>query len=152
MTEFFVEQETGTEALGRTLAGACAEGCMIHLHGDLGAGKTTFVRGFLRGLGHQGAVKSPTYTLIEPYELASRRIYHVDLYRLSDPEELEFIGMRDLLEGEAVCLVEWPERGRGVLPPADVEVHIDYHGEGRRVWVASGTPRGSEVLVRAGWR
>lgn len=149
--ERFVQQEADTEALGRKLADASPDGCMVYLYGDLGAGKTTFVRGFLRGLGYAGAVKSPTYTLVEPYDLAGRRIYHIDLYRLADPEELEFIGVRDLLESEAVCLVEWPERGKGVLPPADIEVHIAYKDQGRLIRIESGSSRGSAVLARTGW-
>lgn len=152
MMEHFVQQEADTEALGRKLASVSPRDCMVYLYGDLGAGKTTFVRGFLRALGHAGAVKSPTYTLVEPYELAGRRIYHIDLYRLADPEELEFIGVRDLLEGETVCLVEWPERGKGILPPADIEVHITYKDQGRLIRIESGSSRGDAALARAGWR
>ncbi|RFA30461.1 tRNA (adenosine(37)-N6)-threonylcarbamoyltransferase complex ATPase subunit type 1 TsaE [Alkalilimnicola ehrlichii] len=121
-----------TEKLGARLAQQLPRPSLVFLHGDLGAGKTTLVRGLLRGLGHKGAVRSPTYTLIEPYELSGRRIYHLDLYRLGDPEELEYIGIRDLLAGDYLCLVEWPQRGEGCLPTPDLDLCLEYVGEARR--------------------
>jgi tRNA threonylcarbamoyladenosine biosynthesis protein TsaE len=141
-----IADETAMEALGGRLAAACAGGCLIHLRGDLGAGKTTFTRGFLRRLGHEGPVKSPTYTLVEPYEPGGRRVFHLDLYRLGDPGELEYIGLRDLLDDDSLCLVEWPEQGEGMLPPADVEVIIDYAPQGREVRLVAHTRRGAAVL------
>jgi len=136
------------EALGGRLARACIGGCTIHLRGELGAGKTTLVRGLLRGLGHRGTVKSPTYTLVEPYELAGRRIYHLDLYRLGHPEELEFLGVRDYLDTDAVCLIEWPERGGGLLPPADIDLDISYQGTARRVHLSPISAQGRAILAR----
>ncbi len=105
--------------------------------GDLGTGKTTLVRGILRGPGHTGPVRSPTYTLLEPYELGAMCLYHLDLYRLSDPEELEYLGLRDLLDGRSLLLVEWPERGRGALPAPDLVVHIEHAGEARSLDLAA---------------
>lgn len=150
--QFTAADEAALERLGGRLAGACADGgCRIYLRGELGAGKTTLVRGFLRGLGYQGRVKSPTYTLVEPYEVGSGTIYHLDLYRLADAEELEWIGGRDLFADEsAVCLVEWPERGHGALPRADLELAITYLDPGRRVDIRASTSRGRDVLARLG--
>ncbi|MYE12488.1 MAG: tRNA (adenosine(37)-N6)-threonylcarbamoyltransferase complex ATPase subunit type 1 TsaE [Gammaproteobacteria bacterium] len=104
---------------------------LVFLRGELGAGKTTLVRGILRGLGHQGAVKSPTYTLLEPYEFGDRSIYHFDFYRIEDPEELSFIGIDELLSDAALKLVEWPERAGGRLPVPDLELVLTIAGEGR---------------------
>jgi len=118
----------------------------VYLRGDLGAGKTTLVRGLLRGLGYQGAVRSPTYTLIEPYETVEPPVVHLDLYRLADPEELDYLGLRDLLEDPGLILVEWPERGAGALPPADLELQIADAGERRRIRVRA-CPRWAPVVA-----
>lgn len=135
------------EALGARLAAVSTEGgLLVHLHGDLGAGKTTLVRGFLRGLGHAGTVRSPTYTLVEPYDFPQRSVYHLDLYRLGDAEELEWIGLRDLLDGTSVALIEWPERGQGVLPPADLEIRIEYNDSARDVVLIGLSPAGERVV------
>lgn len=108
---------------------------VVFLRGQLGAGKTTLVRGILRALGHEGAVKSPTYALLEPYEIGDTTIYHFDLYRIGVSEELDFIGIDELLDAEAITFVEWPERGSGRLPNPDVDIHLSLEGEGRRVEV-----------------
>jgi tRNA threonylcarbamoyladenosine biosynthesis protein TsaE len=141
-----VADAVAMEMLGARLARCVGNGLMVHLQGELGTGKTTLVRGFLRELGHSGSVRSPTYTLVEPYELRARRVYHLDLYRLGDPEELEWIGIRDLLDGDSIALVEWPERGRDVLPPADLEVVIEYRNSGRQVLVVGRSAFGERVV------
>ncbi len=123
-----LRSEEETEALGARLAALLAPGTIVFLYGDLGAGKTTLVRGLLRALGITGTVKSPTYTLVEPYRTADLTINHFDLYRLRDPGELEEMGIRDYLQGEAICLVEWPARGHPVLRDCDLAVTLSVGG------------------------
>lgn len=130
-----VEGEQAMLALGAELAHRLPQGGLVTLHGDLGAGKTTLVRGLLRELGHTGKVKSPTYTLVEPYAIAERDVYHFDLYRLADPQELEYLGFRDYLHPDALCLVEWPEKAQGMLPPADMEIYLLHAGSARHVLI-----------------
>lgn len=143
-----LSDEFSQEALGARLADVCTVPMLIFLEGDLGAGKTTLARGFLRGLGHRGAVRSPTYTLIEPYEIDGRKVYHLDLYRVADPAELDYLGLREMLAEEAVLLIEWPERGAGWLPPADLQIFIRHHGGGREITLAAPGPRGEGPLSK----
>lgn len=106
---------------------------LVFLSGDLGAGKTTLVRGFVQGFGHRGAVKSPTYTLVEPYAFDAVTVYHFDFYRIKDPRELGYMGIDELMQEDAVKLVEWPEQAGNKLPPADIHCRIVVEGTGRRV-------------------
>jgi len=144
-----------TEALGARIAAALlavaeAEGAAapqghIYLSGRLGAGKTTLVRGMARALGIEGSIKSPTYTLLEPYAVAAVRLYHFDLYRIADGEELEYLGARDAFAEPAVCVVEWPERAGDWLPKPDLHVHLDTAGTGRAAHLETQTDRGAAV-------
>ena len=120
-----------TEAFGAELYKSLPSKCLLFLYGDLGAGKTTLVRGFLRAAGYNGVVKSPTYTLVEEYTIDARKIFHFDLYRVVDPEELEWIGIRDYLEQDCVCFIEWPDKGKGFLPEPDCVITLTAQGEGR---------------------
>ena len=138
------------EALAAKVAAAIDDPCLLVLKGELGAGKTTFVRGFLRQRGYTGAVKSPTYTLVEPYLLDDQRIYHFDLYRLTDPEELEAIGIRDYFADLAICLVEWPERGGLYLPVPDLAVEIGFGEQGRDVMMYASSETGKKILDSIG--
>ena len=121
---------------------------LIALSGDLGAGKTTISRGILNGLGHSGSVKSPTYTLVEPYELPLGRVCHFDFYRLIDPEELEYMGFRDYLAEACLCLIEWPERGQGFIPDADIEIGIIQTDEGRTLGFRAGSDLGNKIILQ----
>ncbi len=170
--------------LGAKLAKVTIPGTIIYLDGDLGAGKTTLVRGFLRSLGYSGAVKSPTFTVVEPYYLDNdnflnynelegvlkpdgndrfvtdskvflslkehhkQSVYHFDLYRLEDPEELEYIGIRDYLDGQAIALIEWPEKGCGVLPSADLTIKITHQDQGRKVELLPESENGAVIVSK----
>lgn len=150
-SEVPLPDEAATMMLGRTLAESLPSdpsGCLVALRGELGAGKTTLVRALLRGLGHRGAVPSPTYTLVEPYEFAVAPVYHVDLYRIAGADELEFLGWTDLREG--LVLVEWPERVPDLTAAADVDIELVYAGDGRIARVSARTDRGAGWLVAAG--
>jgi tRNA threonylcarbamoyladenosine biosynthesis protein TsaE len=134
VTESRLADAAATAAWGARLAACCEAGLLVFLHGELGAGKTTLVR-----------VKSPTYTLVESYPATVPPVHHLDLYRLADPEELEWLGIRDLLAGDAVCLIEWPERGQGILPAPDLSLSLSYDGAGRRIRQENLTDRGRRV-------
>lgn len=171
-----INEKAMTE-LGASLAKWIKPGTIIYLDGDLGTGKTTLVRGLLRAFGHQGAVKSPTFTLVEPYSLDNDmfynynslevdlkpdgdndlitvtteddvKIYHFDLYRLEDPEELEYMGIRDYLDGRAIALIEWPEKGYGVLPDADLLIKISHQNQGRDVELTAQSENGSVIVSK----
>ncbi|HEY6528670.1 MAG TPA: tRNA (adenosine(37)-N6)-threonylcarbamoyltransferase complex ATPase subunit type 1 TsaE [Cellvibrionaceae bacterium] len=130
-TSLFLPAEAATEAAGARLASVLSSGGVVFLEGTLGAGKTYITRAIVRACGHVGTVKSPTYTLVEPYELAGLQVYHFDLYRLADAEELEFMGIRDYFAPGNLCLVEWPSRGAGFLPQPDVILKLTPDREGR---------------------
>jgi tRNA threonylcarbamoyladenosine biosynthesis protein TsaE len=141
-----------TRAIGARLArvllsAGLQEPVIVGLTGDLGAGKTTLVGGLLVALGHEGPARSPTYSLIEPYRLAGRDVYHCDLYRLRDPEELEDLGLRDLLGGSSLLLVEWPERAGERLREPDLHLHLEYTDAGRQVTVEASSEAGRRVLA-----
>lgn len=145
MCQLDVIDAPAMEELGRRLASVCPPGSKLFLQGELGAGKTTLSRGFLNGLGYRGIVKSPTYTLVEPYQINDLEIFHFDLYRLNDPEELESIGIRDYFSGEGICLVEWPEKAAALLGAPDVHIHIQYQDEHRKVHLEGKTTTGKEI-------
>lgn len=136
----YVADEQAMTQFGARIAQVTAGHGLIFLEGDLGAGKTTLSRGIIRGLGHVGSVKSPTFTLVEPYEIGDIRAFHFDLYRLVDPEELEFLGIRDYFEDDALCLIEWPQKGAGFLPKPDLTITIGAQNGGRSLKL---TPQGS---------
>ena len=134
--------EAATLALGASLSKFSG---IIFLNGELGAGKTTLVRGYLQALGYQGAVKSPTYTLIEPYEVAGRRLLHLDIYRLADPLELEALAIRDELDPDNTLLVEWPQRAQGYLGEPDIEINLLYSGDSRQARIVAKVSLASQI-------
>ena len=144
-----LESEAATINLGRLLAPALDAAGVIFLSGGLGAGKTTLCRGLLRGLGYYGAVKSPTFTIVEPYELERGSVYHFDLYRLAHPDELDYLGAEDYFAAEALCLIEWPERGAGFLRTPDLELTLTVTSEtSRQVQLRAQTLKGERAMAR----
>ena len=138
----YLADEQAMSDFGARIARVTQGHGLIFLEGNLGMGKTTLSRGIIRGLGHVGAVKSPTFTLVEPYEIGDVRAFHFDLYRLVDPEELEFLGIRDYFEDDALCLIEWPQKGAGFLPKADLTITISPQDSGRSLNILSQGSRG----------
>jgi tRNA threonylcarbamoyladenosine biosynthesis protein TsaE len=134
--------------LGASLIAACEHGGVITLSGELGTGKTTLVRGALEAEAVVGGVRSPTYTLVEYYPLPRFAVAHFDLYRLADPEELEYLGYRDYLNQQTLCLIEWPQRAGGYLHAIDLEIKLEYVAQGRRVELSAGTAWGRELVSR----
>ncbi|MGZ5571275.1 MAG: tRNA (adenosine(37)-N6)-threonylcarbamoyltransferase complex ATPase subunit type 1 TsaE [Usitatibacter sp.] len=138
--------ESATLALGAALAACLEAGLTIYLRGELGAGKTTLVRGVMRALGHEGSVKSPTYTLVEVYEVSRLHLHHFDFYRFHDPREWIDAGFRESFNGRNVSLIEWPEKAGGLLPPADVEIALELSGFARNASLHSSSPAGQKCL------
>ena len=144
MLEFGAVIANAVTAAGKS---SSQQALLISLSGDLGAGKTTLSRGILNGLGHSGAVKSPTYTLVEPYQLPLGRVCHFDFYRLIDAEELEYMGFQDYLVEASLCLIEWPERGEGFLPDADIRIGIIQSEQGRILSLSAGSELGGKIVT-----
>jgi tRNA threonylcarbamoyladenosine biosynthesis protein TsaE len=145
---FPLHDETKTELLGAVLSSVCPADTTIYLTGDLGAGKTTMTRGFVRSRGYKGVVKSPTYTLVEEYQTNGVYVYHFDLYRLNDPEELEMMGIRDYFSPSSVRIVEWPSKGEGILPEADLEVNLEIVGNSRNAVIHARNEKGAAILEK----
>lgn len=148
---FVAGDETAMLSLGQRLTDVLSQitqNIVIYLNGELGAGKTTLSRGIIQAMGHSGKVKSPTYTLVEEYVLATKTVYHFDLYRLSDPEELEFMGIRDYFRSDSLCLLEWAEKGEGMIPVADVVIDIVYADIGREIVLHAQSPLGSQIICQ----
>ncbi len=150
-TIIHLDSTEATEAAGVALAqnirAEAIDSLVIYLSGDLGAGKTTFARGFLRGLGHAGRVPSPTYTLIEPYDVKDYAVAHIDLYRLRSADEVEALALAELCGSGTIMLIEWPENGGAGVPPADLRIELDIDGQGRRLSL-SGSPSLAALLER----
>lgn len=135
-----------TENLGYTISRMLTPGVVVYLEGELGAGKTTLTRGLLAGFGHSGTVKSPTYTLVEQYEFEGFTVYHFDLYRLADPEELDYMGIRDYFTGSSVAIIEWPARGAGFVATPDLVVRLEVERGARRAYLQSHSAKGLQLL------
>ncbi len=144
----FLAEEAATLEFARHLYRVLTPGMIIFLRGELGAGKTTLVRGCLRAAGFQGPVKSPTFTVVEEYVLETCTIYHFDLYRLASPEELEWLGFRDYLPGQPICFIEWPERAEGALPAPDLQIFLTLEGSARMAEVNASSRAGEEALAQ----
>lgn len=149
MTDYscYLANEQATLDFAAQVATVLCAPCLFYLQGDLGAGKTCFVRGVLQSLGHAGKVKSPTYTLMEPYEIGSQHFYHFDLYRLADPEELELLGARDVL-ADGVCFFEWPDKGASWLPVADLVLTLTQQGSGRQAHLQAHSGTGDQIVTK----
>jgi tRNA threonylcarbamoyladenosine biosynthesis protein TsaE len=143
-----IHNEIEMRAFGARLIAACEQGGVITLSGELGTGKTTLVRGALEAEGVVGGVRSPTYTLVEVYPLRRFTVAHFDLYRLADPEELEYLGYRDYLNQETLCFIEWPQRAGGTLHTVDLEIKLEYIAQGRRLEFSAGTKWGQQLQSR----
>ena len=144
-----LKNETETTEIGAKVASCLKGGEVIYLKGELGTGKTTLVRGALNKLGFVGNVKSPTYTIVEPYSIDNHVVYHFDLYRLNNPEELESLGIRDYCDGQSICFFEWPEKGENLTPNADINLLLTYTKEGRNVELTAITEIGKSILATA---
>jgi len=142
----FFADETSLMKFAGELAKVTPMGTVIFLYGPLGAGKTTFSRGFLQGMGYAGKVKSPTYTLVEPYEVKQGYVFHFDFYRIKAPSELIDIGFQDYLTKEAICLIEWPELAKELMPISDLSCYIDMVSSGREIKLIADSPRGKDIL------
>ena len=143
-----LSDEAATLQAGQRFSRYLPAGVNVYMHGDLGAGKTTFIRGVLQGLGYQGKVKSPTYTLVEPYELPDVTLYHFDLYRLMDEEEWDEAGFRDYFSASSICMIEWPEKAQSLLPSADMDVFLTHQQVGRTIQFQANTSVAQQVLQR----
>ncbi len=143
---FYLADEQQTVLIGQAFGKLLVRASVVYLEGVLGAGKTTFCKGVLSSFGYSGKVKSPTYTLVEPYQVEDKNIFHFDLYRLGDPEELEFIGIRDYFTGDNIALIEWWQKGVGYIPNQDFNVQLEPKGEGRKLSIISTQESGTKVL------
>lgn len=148
--KLILKDESATLAFGARLYHAIKAGCQIHLSGDLGVGKTTLVRGFLRASGYEGAVKSPTYTLVEEYQLGEQAVVHFDLYRLADEEELEWMGIRDYMNPEVICFIEWPQRAPSLCALVDLSITITASGMQRQLEIVAESAKGESFFVNIG--
>jgi len=141
-----LKDEQSTQYVGELIAKYLQAPLICYLQGDLGVGKTRIVRAIIQSLGYVGNVKSPTYTLVEPYQLETVTAYHFDLYRLSDPEELDYLGIRDYFDEQSLCFIEWPDKGKGWLADADISISLEYLGQGRRCKITAHSKAGTILL------
>ena len=147
MLKYFLHDEMATKDFGEKLAVACAQPCTLYFKGELGAGKSTLIRAYFRALGVVGAIKSPTFTLVESYEVNQQALYHLDLYRIEDPQELDCLGVEEFLDADAICCIEWPERGRGRLSEPDVLFELHHSENGRQLELTAKSRTGERILT-----